>query len=95
MTVPPEPNVQTENTVPELRHATYNDIHNLIKDATKQIAEFKPELLIAIGMILPFIPLFASNHKQLGGGSVNFQSYHFRLRLECIYLAVSFLRVSW
>jgi len=33
----------------ELLHATYNDIHVLIKNAIKEIQEFKPELLIAIG----------------------------------------------
>jgi hypothetical protein len=31
-------------------HVTYNDIHNLIRSATPQIArEFNPDLLIAIG----------------------------------------------
>jgi hypothetical protein len=28
---------------------TYNDIHNIIKHALPTIAEFKPEILIAIG----------------------------------------------
>ncbi|EIW79264.1 PRTase-like protein [Coniophora puteana RWD-64-598 SS2] len=33
---------------PHLR-ATYNDIHNIIKASAVQIAEFKPDMLIAIG----------------------------------------------
>ena len=37
--------------MPELVHATYNDIHILIKDATKKIEKFKPELIVAIGML--------------------------------------------
>jgi len=36
--------------MPEHLRATYNDIHNLIKNASPQILEeFKPEILIAIG----------------------------------------------
>jgi hypothetical protein len=29
---------------------TYNDVHNIIKDAAPRVAEFKPDMLIAIGM---------------------------------------------
>ncbi|KAF9820606.1 hypothetical protein IEO21_01309 [Rhodonia placenta] len=34
---------------PEHLHMTYNDIHNLIRAAADRIAEFKPDMLIAIG----------------------------------------------
>ncbi|KZT10061.1 PRTase-like protein [Laetiporus sulphureus 93-53] len=30
-------------------HLTYNDIHNLIRKVSKQIKEFRPDMLIAIG----------------------------------------------
>ncbi|KIJ65702.1 hypothetical protein HYDPIDRAFT_110849 [Hydnomerulius pinastri MD-312] len=33
---------------PEHLHATYNDIHNIIKASASKIAEFKPNMLIAI-----------------------------------------------
>ncbi|OBZ73770.1 putative mitochondrial carrier C8C9.12c [Grifola frondosa] len=33
---------------PEHLRATYNDIHNLIRQSAKKIAEFKPDMLIAI-----------------------------------------------
>ena len=45
----------------ELVHVTYNGIHNLIKNATKEIAKFEPELLIAIGMLLPWDTVPASS----------------------------------
>ena len=36
--------------MPEHLHASYNDIHLLIRDSSAQIAaEFQPNLLIAIG----------------------------------------------
>lgn len=31
-------------------HATYNDIHNLIKGSIDKLAAFKPNLFIAIGL---------------------------------------------
>ncbi|KAI0924573.1 hypothetical protein AcW2_005426 [Taiwanofungus camphoratus] len=34
---------------PEHVRSTYNDIHNLIRASAKKIAEFKPDMLIAIG----------------------------------------------
>lgn len=34
---------------PEHFRTTYNDVHNLIKNAAPKIAEFKPDLFIAIG----------------------------------------------
>ncbi|KAI0352300.1 PRTase-like protein [Trametes cingulata] len=34
---------------PEHLRVTYNDVHNLIRDSAKKIAEFKPDMLIAIG----------------------------------------------
>jgi hypothetical protein len=37
-------------TEPEHLRATYNDIHKLIRDAAAKIAEFKPNLFIAIGL---------------------------------------------
>lgn len=39
-------------------HVTYNDIHNLIRNAIPDIREFNPDLLIAIGLSL------ALNHYQ-------------------------------
>jgi uncharacterized protein len=36
-------------TEPEHIRATYNDVHNLIKKSSTEIAEFKPDILIAIG----------------------------------------------
>ncbi|THH03136.1 hypothetical protein EW146_g10501 [Bondarzewia mesenterica] len=34
---------------PEHLRATYNDVHNLIKNSASKIAEFKPDIFIAIG----------------------------------------------
>ncbi|KAI0372814.1 PRTase-like protein [Pilatotrama ljubarskyi] len=34
---------------PEHLRVTYNEVHNLIRDSAKKIAEFKPDMLIAIG----------------------------------------------
>ena len=34
---------------PEHLRATYNEIHNIIKRSAEKIAEFKPNMLIAIG----------------------------------------------
>jgi hypoxanthine phosphoribosyltransferase len=34
---------------PEHLRSTYNEIHNLIKASADKIAEFKPNMLIAIG----------------------------------------------
>jgi len=31
-------------------HATYNDIHNLIKVSADKLAAFKPNLFVAIGL---------------------------------------------
>jgi len=36
---------------PEHVRATYNDIHDLIKVSAEKIAEFKPNILIAIGAL--------------------------------------------
>ncbi|KAH9066682.1 PRTase-like protein [Lactarius vividus] len=36
-------------TEPEHIRVTYNEVHNIIKRSAKQISEFKPDLLIAIG----------------------------------------------
>ncbi|KAH9004727.1 PRTase-like protein [Lactarius hatsudake] len=36
-------------TEPEHIRVTYNEVHNIIKRSSKQISEFKPDLLIAIG----------------------------------------------
>lgn len=33
-------------------HATYNDIHNIIKASAARIATFKPNLFVAIGSYL-------------------------------------------
>jgi hypothetical protein len=33
---------------PHIR-ATYNDIHNIIRDASVKIAEWKPDMMVAIG----------------------------------------------
>jgi hypothetical protein len=34
---------------PEHFRITYNQVHNLIKRSAKEIAEFKPDILLAIG----------------------------------------------
>ena len=34
---------------PEHFRVTYNDVHNLIRASAAKIAEFKPDMLIAIG----------------------------------------------
>ncbi|KAH9888830.1 PRTase-like protein [Cubamyces lactineus] len=39
----------TTTQEPEHLRVTYNDVHNLIRDSAKKIAEFKPDMLIAIG----------------------------------------------
>ncbi|OJT01888.1 Hypoxanthine-guanine phosphoribosyltransferase [Trametes pubescens] len=42
---------------PEHLRVTYNDVHNLIRRSAEKIAEFKPDLLIAIGAhTLGFFP---------------------------------------
>jgi hypoxanthine phosphoribosyltransferase len=35
---------------PEHVRATYNDIHDLIKASAEKIVEFKPNMIIAIGV---------------------------------------------
>ena len=42
---------------PEHFRVTYNDVHNLIRASAAKIAEFKPDMLIAIGARAPFSPL--------------------------------------
>lgn len=34
---------------PQHFRVTYNEVHNLIRESAKKIAEFKPDLFIAIG----------------------------------------------
>lgn len=34
---------------PQHFRVTYNEVHNLIKRSAKEIAEFKPDLILAIG----------------------------------------------
>jgi len=58
----------------EVKHfrVTYNDIHNLIRTATPTIAEFNPDLLVAIG-VLNLLHLSSNanvniNSLNLGGG---------------------------
>lgn len=34
---------------PQHFRVTYNEVHNLIKRSAKEIAEFKPDLMVAIG----------------------------------------------
>ena len=58
-------NLKSSNmSEPEHFRTTYNDVHNLIKNAAPKIAEFKPDLFIAIGASSPFPPfsilIFAS-----------------------------------
>ena len=36
---------------PEHFRVTYNDVHNLIRASAAKIAEFKPDLFIAIGTV--------------------------------------------
>ena len=36
---------------PQHYRVTYNQVHNLIRDSAKKIAEFKPDLFIAIGTV--------------------------------------------
>ncbi|KAJ8495254.1 hypothetical protein ONZ51_g1796 [Trametes cubensis] len=38
----------TTTQEPEHLRVTYNDVHNLIRESAKKIAEFKPDMLIAI-----------------------------------------------
>jgi len=40
---------------PQHFRLTYNEVHNLIKRSAKEIAEFKPDLMVAIGMVLEFL----------------------------------------
>ena len=48
----------------EVQHirVTYNDVHNIIKTASEKIADWKPDLLIAIGEFsyVKFTSLFNS-----------------------------------
>ncbi|CDO73288.1 hypothetical protein BN946_scf185008.g50 [Trametes cinnabarina] len=39
----------TTQQEPEHLRITYNDVHNLIRESAKKIAEWKPDMLIAIG----------------------------------------------
>jgi hypothetical protein len=39
---------------PEHSRATYNDIHDLIKASAEKIVEFKPNMIIAIGVLSSF-----------------------------------------
>lgn len=34
---------------PEHLRITYNEVHNIIRESAKKVAEFKPDMLIAIG----------------------------------------------
>ena len=36
---------------PQHFRVTYNEVHNLIRESAKKIAEFKPDLFIAIGTV--------------------------------------------
>jgi hypothetical protein len=36
---------------PQHFRITYNEVHNLIKRSAKEIAEFKPDLILAIGTV--------------------------------------------
>ena len=36
---------------PQHFRITYNQVHNLIKRSAKEIAEFKPDILLAIGTL--------------------------------------------
>ena len=51
-------------TMSEVQHirVTYNDVHNIIKAASEKIADWKPDLLIAIGEFsyVKFTSLFNS-----------------------------------
>lgn len=40
---------------PQHFRLTYNEVHNLIKRSAKEIAEFKPDLMVAIGMDSKFL----------------------------------------
>lgn len=51
---------------------TYNDIHNLIRDATPKIAtEFNPDLMIAIGKPSIILNDLDLSKNLTGGGSVS------------------------
>ena len=39
---------------PQHLRLTYNEVHNLIKRSAKEIAEFKPDLIVAIGTVSDF-----------------------------------------
>ncbi|OSD03108.1 PRTase-like protein [Trametes coccinea BRFM310] len=47
----------TTQQEPEHLRVTYNDVHNLIRQSAKKIAEFKPDMLIAIGSFSSSHPL--------------------------------------
>lgn len=57
----------------ELKHlrATYNDIHDIIKNSAEKIAIFKPNLLVAIGSYLSSVSVITRLTDCVsGGGSV-------------------------
>lgn len=62
----------------EVEHVrvTYNDVHNLIKRASEKIAEWKPNLLIAIGKFFRMKALkctccLSTLFSRVGGGSAS------------------------
>lgn len=61
---------------PEHFRVTYNDVHNLIRASAAKIAEFKPDMLIAIGAppLTPFrayvVYSFSCAFSRAGGGRV-------------------------
>ena len=52
---------------PEHLRVTYNDVHNLIRASAQKIAEFKPDMLIAIGARSLFTSALALTAAQAEG----------------------------
>lgn len=74
-------------------HVTYNDIHNLIREATPKIAaEFNPDLLIAIGSSSR-LPALLSNLIVLSRWRVRRLTLLNSLMIRACYLVDFFLPV--
>jgi hypothetical protein len=77
---------------------TYNDIHNIIKNSAPKVAEFKPDIIIAIGRqpppVLTIINLFPFFNHQVAGSLPYLQRF-LQLIFDACGIRAFFLLVSW
>lgn len=82
---------------PEHIRVTYNDVHNLIKKAAERIAEFKPDVLIAIGEWIgpPAAARAHPNYFRIGGGYVLAMLTSKDVHMLMSIVEASFLHEFW